>query len=152
MADNDDVQLKLLNSNGKPNDSDNAKEKENGEVTANGKNGHKENDDNGNLPVEEFLEPGDFIDPTPSRAPDGGWGWMVVLGSFFCNFIVDGIMFSYGVMKEGFKTDFPDVEDYEIQIMGSLIPGLYLSLGMNLSLFHFFHKFDSYSPFCKWFT
>ncbi|WAR04398.1 MOT9-like protein [Mya arenaria] len=33
-----------------------------------------------------------------SRAPDGGWGWMVCLGSFLINFMLDGTMFSFGVL------------------------------------------------------
>lgn len=29
---------------------------------------------------------------------DGGWGWLVCFGSFVINFILDGIMFFFGVM------------------------------------------------------
>lgn len=31
-------------------------------------------------------------------APDGGWGWAVCFGSFLINFILDGTMFSFGVL------------------------------------------------------
>ncbi|CAL8068327.1 unnamed protein product [Calicophoron daubneyi] len=31
-------------------------------------------------------------------SPDGGWGWIVVLGSFCCMVLVDGICFSYGLL------------------------------------------------------
>ena len=30
--------------------------------------------------------------------PDGGWGWMVVVGSFVCYFIADGWAYSFGVL------------------------------------------------------
>ncbi|CAH8823740.1 unnamed protein product [Trichobilharzia szidati] len=38
--------------------------------------------------------------------PNGGWGWLVALGSFLCIFTVDGVCFSYGLhinemIKEG---------------------------------------------------
>lgn len=29
---------------------------------------------------------------------DGGWGWLVCFGSFVINFILDGMMFFFGVM------------------------------------------------------
>lgn len=32
------------------------------------------------------------------RAPDGGWGWAVCFGSFLVNFVLDGTMFSFGVL------------------------------------------------------
>lgn len=31
-------------------------------------------------------------------APDGGWGWLVVVGAFFISMICDGCAFSFGVM------------------------------------------------------
>ncbi len=41
--------------------------------------------------VEEELEEAGLVQP-----PDGGWGWVVVMGSFFANLIVDGIIFTAG--------------------------------------------------------
>lgn len=32
------------------------------------------------------------------NTPDGGWGWVVCFGSFLLNFILDGTMFSFGVL------------------------------------------------------
>ena len=31
-------------------------------------------------------------------APDGGWGWVVCVASFAANLVVDGTMFSFGVL------------------------------------------------------
>lgn len=33
-----------------------------------------------------------------TRAPDGGWGWVVVFAAFMINLIADGITFSFGVI------------------------------------------------------
>lgn len=32
-----------------------------------------------------------------SKARDGGWGWIVVLGSFLAFFIADGWAYSFGI-------------------------------------------------------
>lgn len=29
--------------------------------------------------------------------PDGGWGWVVAMASFFNNFLMDGIGFCFGI-------------------------------------------------------
>ena len=36
--------------------------------------------------------------PCKSKAPDGGWGWMVVLGSFIGHFFLVGLARSVGVI------------------------------------------------------
>lgn len=37
---------------------------------------------------------------------DGGWGWVVVAASFFCNLIVDGTVMSAGMFKESLQKEF----------------------------------------------
>lgn len=29
---------------------------------------------------------------------DGGYGWIIVIGCFMISFIIDGVMYSYGIM------------------------------------------------------
>ena len=36
--------------------------------------------------------------PQECPVPDGGWGWMVCGASFMVNFILDGTMFSFGIL------------------------------------------------------
>lgn len=56
-------------------------------------------------------------------APDGGWGWMVVFGSFMIHVIADGIAYSFGVYVEDFK-DYFDCNSADVGMLGSLILGV----------------------------
>ena len=49
------------------------------------------------------MEAEDSAVPT---VPDGGWGWMVVFGSFMIHVIADGIAYSFGVFVEDFVVYF----------------------------------------------
>lgn len=40
------------------------------------------------------------------RAPDGGWGWVVVIASFMVNLIADGVTFSFGVLFDELQKEF----------------------------------------------
>jgi hypothetical protein len=41
-------------------------------------------------------------DPNIPVPPDGGWGWMVVFGSFMIHVIADGIVYSFGIFYSEF--------------------------------------------------
>ena len=60
--------------------------------------------------------------PVPT-VPDGGWGWMVVLGSFMIHVIADGIAYSFGVFVEDFVTHF-ECSKSEVGGLGSLMLGV----------------------------
>lgn len=71
--------------------------------------------------VEKILKP-------QIRAPDGGYGWVVVLASFFCNIIVDGVIFSFGVFLPEISRDL-QVSKGATSWVGSLQTGFYLIAG-----------------------
>ena len=57
------------------------------------------------------------------RAPDGGWGWMVVLASFSVHCIADGVTMSFGVL-------FTELLDYfeESKSFTSLVGSLFMAI------------------------
>lgn len=57
--------------------------------------------------------------------PDGGWGWVVVAGSFVCNMIVDGIIFSFGMLLTQIAGSFGATKAH-VSLIGSLLSGVYL--------------------------
>ena len=66
--------------------------------------------------------------PTP---PDGGWGWVVVVASFVSNMIVDGILYTFGILYVELLIEFPDASKGQIALIGSLLGGFYLILGKS---------------------
>ena len=42
------------------------------------------------------------------RAPDGGWGWVIVVASFMVNMIADGVTFSFGVLFDELQNEFKE--------------------------------------------
>ncbi|XP_018331389.1 monocarboxylate transporter 14 isoform X2 [Agrilus planipennis] len=60
--------------------------------------------------------------------PDGGWGWVVVFGSFMCNMIVDGIVFSFSTFLPHIEKEF-NASKSDVSLVGSLLAGCYLIVG-----------------------
>ncbi|CAH8483124.1 unnamed protein product [Schistosoma margrebowiei] len=75
-------------------------------------------------------------------APNGGWGWLVALGSFLCIFVVDGVCFTFGLhinemIHEGqFRIDPSDSNESQrkpslalLSLPGALLCGMYFLFG-----------------------
>jgi len=45
------------------------------------------------------------------QIPDGGYGWVVLIASFFVSFILDGVMYSFGIILDGIKASTGEKED-----------------------------------------
>uniref|UniRef100_A0AC35U2J7 MFS domain-containing protein n=1 Tax=Rhabditophanes sp. KR3021 TaxID=114890 RepID=A0AC35U2J7_9BILA len=69
---------------------------------------------------------------TPDRwvpiALDGGWGYMVILGSFAIHVIADGIVYAFGVMAKALMETF-QVSNAQVSIIVSLLVGITLASG-----------------------
>lgn len=63
-----------------------------------------------------------------SSAPDGGYGWIIVVASFMCQFIVDGTAFSFGVFSPEFEVYFSSSSG-KTSLVGSVLSGSYLLTG-----------------------
>ncbi|KAG5678545.1 hypothetical protein PVAND_008212 [Polypedilum vanderplanki] len=64
--------------------------------------------------------------------PDGGYGWIIVIASFMCNMIVDGIAYTFGVFLNEFVKYF-DEGPGKVAWVGSLLSGMYLTAGPIVS-------------------
>lgn len=58
---------------------------------------------------------------------------MVVVASFMCNVVVDGIIFSCGMLLPLFKEEF-EVSNSDVSWVSSLLGGFYLIVGEELHL------------------
>jgi len=60
--------------------------------------------------------------------PDGGYGWVVVAASFFCNMVLDGTGYSFGVVLEPMREEL-NVSSGSISFVGSILAGTILLSG-----------------------
>lgn len=69
--------------------------------------------------------------------PDGGWqAWLVVFGSWCCNFVVSGWLNGMGVFQDYYSTElFPHLPTSTIALLSSLV-SLIIFAGVSLSLAH----------------
>ncbi|VDK69735.1 unnamed protein product [Litomosoides sigmodontis] len=71
---------------------------------------------------------GTGIDVQHVPVVDSGWGWVVVLGSFFIHVFADGIVYSFGILLEVIMKEF-DASNAKASMIISLLTGLTLGIG-----------------------
>ncbi|XP_055837911.1 uncharacterized protein LOC129906263 [Episyrphus balteatus] len=85
------------------------------------------------IPKEEILEEEEIDDSAEVIVPpDGGWAWVVMVASFLCNTVVDGIVLSSGMIQKSLIADFQVSEGY-VALVSSLLSGFYLMAGPFVS-------------------
>ena len=100
------------------------------------KNGNLNNNDDKDNALTKFdIQKTEENEPTKATIvipPDGGFGWVVMMASFCCNLIVDGIVFSFGSFIEPIQNDL-GASKASIALVGSLLSGFYLIFGPFVS-------------------
>ena len=78
-----------------------------GAMNRNQSNSASPNQDSLGADAGDVMDDDDDVIEAP-RPPDGGWGWMVVLGSFIVHIIADGMAYSFGVVVVALLDHFED--------------------------------------------
>merc|ERR1712128_263810 len=60
--------------------------------------------------------------PDPYAPPDGGWGWVVMIASFLCCLVLDGIAYVFGVFLTPLMKKY-DVDNATMSGVGSVLSG-----------------------------
>jgi len=68
-------------------------------------------------------------DTGPPPPPDGGWGWVIVVASFLCNMVLDGIAYSFGIFLEPLQKHFEGTGKGTISLVGSILAGFIMLVG-----------------------
>ena len=76
-------------------------------------------------PEDHVSDSNDKFIPVP---PDGGYGWIIMLGSFIANVLVDGVCFCVGIFIIEFLDEFGESKA-KTSWVGSVLNGMYLSMG-----------------------
>ena len=78
--------------------------------------------------IDAAIQLGETVTTFTVVPPDGGWGWVIVGASFFCNLVVDGIIFTFGMFLSDIERAFGESKA-KVSIIGSLLAGFYLMAG-----------------------
>ena len=82
----------------------------------------------GDIVIDPAIQLGEDVATFTVVPPDGGWGWVIVAASFFCNLVVDGIIFAFGMFLKDISQAFGESKA-KVSIIGSLLAGFYLMVG-----------------------
>ncbi|XP_055949917.1 monocarboxylate transporter 12-like isoform X1 [Argiope bruennichi] len=82
--------------------------------------------------VQQIEEDGEIWEAMIPEPPDGGWGWVIVMASFMCNVVVDGIAYSFGIFLVPFVNYYKSSKGKTAWV-GSLLAGCYLIAGPVVS-------------------
>ncbi|EEZ98055.1 monocarboxylate transporter 3 [Tribolium castaneum] len=74
------------------------------------------------------LNEDEFIDTYITIPPDGGWGWIVVLASFLCNFVADGALYTFGIFLDDISKTYKS-KAATVALGNSLMTGFYYMTG-----------------------
>ncbi|XP_064594828.1 monocarboxylate transporter 12-like [Liolophura sinensis] len=64
---------------------------------------------------------------------DGGWAWVICFASFFANFLLDGVLFAFGVIILELLDYFEDSKS-KTALVGSVLLGFSIAMGPVVSL------------------
>lgn len=65
--------------------------------------------------------------------PDGGWGWVVVIGSLYLNTIIDGIFYSFSIFLQDLA-DYFEADKSKISLIFSILFGCHYGMGIIVCL------------------
>jgi hypothetical protein len=68
------------------------------------------------------------VETTAIVPPDGGWGWIIVVSSFFCNFMIDGVLYTFGIFLNHISETF-EVHPTKVALGNSIMVGCYAMSG-----------------------
>lgn len=76
--------------------------------------GEKKGDSNGQVSVpEQSADPA--VDPVDFVHPEGGWGWVVMFASMWCNGSVFGIQNAFGILFLSLLKEFGSEDDEDLR-------------------------------------
>lgn len=76
------------------------------------------------------IEDDDHNDLPPP--PDGGYGWVIVVASFMCNMVVDGISYTFGIFLPEIVKEYEETKG-NVAWVGSILTGMTMCAGPIVS-------------------